>query len=177
MKTLLLTLSLTLSCFGQVTVTLPNLTVSAEAVIALNAWLPTQLSGVNATMTSSMLIGDTTVNVVSTAGISTQSAILLPTGEVAQVTAKTATTFTVVRAIYGTVAAAQPNSSLNPGVVRELKYMPTGAAGFNNLFRQLLSNAVAEIMQTSGTPTINTQKLAIINANTAINAATSGGIQ
>jgi hypothetical protein len=157
---------------AQATVSIANLTVNADAVTMLNGWLVTQLSGATATLTGSVAPGDTTINVVSTAGIAANSGFMLE-NEAVQITAKTATSFTVVRGIYGTTAAAHAIAAN----VRELLYPPTGPNFLNGALRHFIIERVSQLMVQQGSPAITTQNAAIAAANAAIATAQAAAVQ
>ena len=163
---------LTVSCFGQTVVNPPAITLSVEAVSAVNKFLSKQLSGSVATLTLPILVGDSVINVTSTASIRANGAVLID-GEVVQVTAKTATTLTVTRGVYGTTAAAH----LSSAVVLELQYTYTGLTGFNTFLVSLLRSDIGNIMNSIGTASLTTQDAVINTANAAKLAVIVAAVQ
>jgi len=154
MKTVYIALFLVFGVSAQTVVNVPALTVSAEATAALNATLSSTFSGISASLTAPVLLGDTTINVVSTANIGPISAISIE-GEAMKITTKTTTSFTVTRAYYGTIAAPHPVTAQ----VNELKY-PT----FIRAFMQAVNDWVGGQMDQAVSSTIAAQNAVIANA-------------
>ncbi len=154
--------------YAQTTVNLPTITVSADATTSINEFLPTQFSGNNTTLTSSVGVGDTIINVVSTTGIGSNNMLAIIDLEVVTITSKTATTLTVTRASIGTLAANHSNGI----VARELRYK-----NFATLFLDLIKGQVTEIMELKPSGAIATQNAIMTTAQAAKAAAKSSAIQ
>ncbi len=154
--------------FSQTTVNLPTVNVSADATASINLFLPEKFSGNNTTLTSSVGVGDTTLNVATTTGIGTSNMLIRIDDEVLTVTAKTINTLTVTRASIGTAAANHSNGI----VVRELQYK-----SFASLFLALIREQVAEIMELKPTGAITTQNSVVSTAQAAKQAAKLNSIQ
>lgn len=166
-KLVLLWVAISASVYGQSSVNLATLTVSAEATSAINAWMATQFSGQGSYVASLISPGDTTINVESTTGIGANSAILVGS-EAMRVTGKTATTLTVTRGYLGTVASTFPVKT----TVKELVY-PT----VNALFRGAITTIVGQIMEQVGSTTISTQNAVVQTANQVKQAAKDASVQ
>lgn len=169
MKTLTLLFISAFALAAQTTINIPTLTISAEATAALNAVLAkTFVDGSQAiTLTAPVSATDTTINVVSTAGVAATSAIAI-SGDAMKITAKTAQAFTVARGLYGTTPAAH----LITEQANELKY-PT----IIRAFAQAIADFVGLQMVQAGSTTVVAQDAIIKAANAAKVAAQTAAVQ
>lgn len=167
MKTLTLLFISALVGLAQSTANLPALTVSAEATAALNATLSGTFSGVTVSLTAPVLAGDTSINVVSTAGIGALSAVAIE-GDAMKINSKTATSFAVTRNYYGTTAASHTVTAQ----VNELKF-PT----MNRAFIQAIADFVGGQMDLANSTTVAAQNAVITSAQAAKVAAKANAVQ
>jgi len=173
MKRLLLYSLFATAAFGQTTVNLGTLTVSADAVSAFQLYMQSQVNTAVAptSLASDITAGATSTTLASTSQITPTVAILVE-AEAMIITAKNGGTgVTITRGAFGTTPAAH-----SAGVtVQILKY-----ATVQVLVKAILQDAVATIMQTYS-PGIKTQianvQAASSTADVNIAALKAGAIQ
>lgn len=152
---------------AQVTVSMRNQSLSADANSAVQAWMNGQFSGVSAKLTVAIDDKATTINVDSTNRIGANNLIRIE-DEVLQISAKTATTLTVTRGANGTAATSHAVGL----AVQELKFR-----NISQLFDFHLKEVVKQIMEISPVGAVAQQKAAIATAEAAIAAAKESSVQ
>jgi hypothetical protein len=169
MKILILLVASATAILAQTTVNIPALTISAEGTAAINAtFAKIFVDGAQPiSLTAPVAVGDTTISVVSTAGVAATSAIVIG-AEAMKISAKTATAFNVTRAYYGTTAVAHAQTEN----ANELKY-PT----LQRAFFAVIASFVGDQMDTAASSTISAQNAVISAAQAAKTAAKTAAVQ
>ena len=166
MKTLFFLL-LSSAIYAQ-TVNPAPLTFSADATLAVQAWMVTQTSGLQGvTLNGAIDAVATTVVVSDATNISGKDELLID-GEAFLVVSKTGNTFTVTRADLGTAAAPHANGA----TITTLKY-PTIKA----FMSACVVNAVQHIIDISNVGSFGTANAAIQTAQQAKAMAKAAAIQ
>ena len=184
MKTLLLSLILSINAFAQATLTLAvpgeantTITFSGEAVASITAAVKLQPSSPAPTMlAASTTTSSTTFTVASTAGVTAGMGAML-NGEISLITAvPSGTTLTVQRARVGTVAVATTatfDTSSKP--TTPLIYVNSGSYG--QFVKSIIVNwALQEITSNPG-PALTAANATIAAQQAAIQAAIRAAVQ
>jgi len=184
MRTILTAVLFAALAFGQITVNVPALNVSADGTAALYAWMIGQ-QGTTTFLSDNCAAGDLTIRVEDASGINiTANSVLLIGGEVVTVTAKAARVLTVTRASLGTEAAAHKgriatkneDGSLNVvnagDLVTVLKHRSPQLA-----MRQWIVDKMTALMSEGGYPTAVSQDTIINTAKALKDAAVAGAVQ
>lgn len=175
MKTLLLASLLSLSAFGQATVPIQvpgeasvSMILSAEAVPAVTAFIKaTPVSTAAAvTLNGNVASGDTTINISSSAGLSTGMGILMES-EVGLITAINANALTVTRHTIGTSAAAHSS-----GVA--VTFLRSG--DYSVFIANVVMDTIKNAMTATPGPAITTANATIATQQAAIQTALASGV-
>lgn len=167
MKRLTLSALFIAALSAQTTVNVKSLTVSPDAVAALNAWMVTQVTGNPTGLAGAIDASATTVNVADGSPMNGSDIIVID-GEALQITAKSNKQLTVTRGALGTTPAAHADKA----IVAVAKYKT-----FALLFQAHITNMVGQIMDQVGYPTKATQDAVISTAQAAKDAAKAGAVQ
>ena len=185
MKQLISTSLLTVVAFGQITVNVPSLNVSADGAAALYAWMLNQQTTTTTFLSADITAAATSMTVEDASGINAAAnSVLLIGGEVVTVTVKTGRVLTITRAGLGTLAAAHKGriekkdadgnvSVVNAGdLITVLKYRTPQLA-----MRQWLMDKMTELMTQGGWPTAVAEDSIINSAKARRDAAIAGAVQ
>lgn len=143
-----------------------NLTVSDDAIAAINAFMLSQKTGVFSTLNGAVLANATTLTLQDGTSINNNDAVLID-GEAYLVTAKASKTYTVTPAYLGTTSTIHTDKA----VVQQLKY-----ATYALLFQANVTAVVAQIMATNPFPTSVTQNAIITSAQSVIATAVANAV-
>lgn len=144
-----------------------TITVDAEGLRAIRAQMADTLSGTETALTAALTNSATTVTVSSTTGIP-GTAVIRIDNELLQVSAKTATTFTVMRGAFGTTAAAHDSGA----AVKELAFRTESA-----LLKDIVRQQVKQMLARYPSAAYLAQQAAIATARAAQAAELEAAVQ